>query len=96
MLLKQCYLSALLLVHYSSVKLPDCLQLATSDMVYLFDAYTMGHACISYGLDRILSSPTILKVGQTHTVRYDDTRISYYTLILLKFVILYSIIIVNP
>ena len=32
-------------------------------MVYLFDAFVMGHTCISYGLDRIFSSSTILKVS---------------------------------
>lgn len=36
-------------------------------MVYLFDAYTMGHTCISYGLGDVLSSRIILKVLVPHT-----------------------------
>ncbi|XP_067949113.1 uncharacterized protein [Watersipora subatra] len=44
------------------------IQVAASDVVYLFDAYTMGHTCIFYGLDSVLTSPSILKV--THDCRY--------------------------
>lgn len=52
---------------------PGALQLAASDIVYLFDAFTMEHTCISYGLDRIFSSSTILKVGT-----YDLHALSSY------------------
>lgn len=38
------------------------LQVAASDIVYMFDAFKLGHACVSYGLGDILASPTILKV----------------------------------
>lgn len=53
------------------------LQIAASDIVYLFDAFNIGHDCITFGLDQIFSSSTILKVTISRYVC--NTSSNYYS-----------------